>query len=100
MEEEIKFEKALDQLEKIVEALEAGDLTLDEALKRYEEGVKLSRACTKKLGEAEKKIETLTRQLNDFSDSEVEMEDASKSKKAEKKKTKRPESDLGDELLL
>lgn len=64
MTEEIKFEKALERLEKIVEDLEAGNIPLDEALKKYEEGVKLSRACQERLNQAEKKIEILTRTLN------------------------------------
>ncbi len=64
MSEKFQFEKALAELEKIVEALEAGELSLDEALKQYEEGVKLTRACQAKLQEAEKKIEILTKGLN------------------------------------
>ncbi len=64
MTEEIKFEKALERLEKIVEELETGNISLDEALKKYEEGIRLSRACQKKLSEAEKKIEILTRSLD------------------------------------
>ncbi len=89
MEDEIKFEKALTQLEKIVEELESGDLALDEALKRYEEGVKLSRACTKKLTEAEKKIETLTRTLNESAHFQAGDSEEIKSKKTEKKKSKK-----------
>ena len=64
MGEEIKFEKALERLEKIVEDLEAGNIALEDALKKYEEGVKLSRACQEKLTQAEKKIEILTRALD------------------------------------
>jgi exodeoxyribonuclease VII small subunit len=56
---EPKFEKDLERLEKIVEALESGELSLDEALKRFEEGVKLTRRCEKALTEAEAKIEIL-----------------------------------------
>ena len=89
MEEEIKFEKALERLEKIVEELESGDLALEEALKRYEEGVKLSRACTKKLTEAEKKIETLTRTLNDVAVSQSENSEDSALKKSAKAKSKK-----------
>ena len=89
MENEIKFEKALGELERIVGELEAGELSLDEALKRYEEGVKLSRACTKKLIEAEKKIEVLTRSLSDLSAAEIGSEGEVSSKKSEKKKTKK-----------
>ena len=59
---DIKFEKCLERLEKIVENLENGKLDLDESLKAYEEGVKLIKLCSKKLNEAEKKIEILTRE--------------------------------------
>jgi len=58
---DVSFEKALEKLEKIVEALESGDITLEDALTRYEEGIKLSRLCQEKLATAEKKIEILTR---------------------------------------
>lgn len=61
---EIKFEKALEKLEKIVEELETGQLSLDESLKRYEEGVNLSRICAKKLEEAQRKIEILTKKAD------------------------------------
>lgn len=53
------FEKKLERLEKIVEKMEAGDLALDEALKSFEEGVKLSRDCHKQLTEAEQKVKLL-----------------------------------------
>lgn len=56
---EMKFEEALNKLEDIVEALEKGDLSLDNSLAKYEEGIKLSVVCTKKLEAAKKKIETL-----------------------------------------
>lgn len=62
--EELKFEKALERLEKIVEELESGNIPLDEALKKYEEGVRLSRACSEKLAQAEKKIQILTKTLD------------------------------------
>ena len=64
MDEKFQFEKALENLEKIVEAMESGELTLDQALKKYEEGVGLVRACQSKLTEAEKKIEILTKTLD------------------------------------
>jgi exodeoxyribonuclease VII small subunit len=56
---EIKFEEALKKLEKIVEDLEKGDLSLDEALKKYQEGIELSRNCAQKLESAKKKVELL-----------------------------------------
>ena len=56
---EMKFEEALKRLEKIVEELEDGSLSLDESLEKYEEGIKLSKACSKKLEVARKKVEIL-----------------------------------------
>lgn len=56
------FEESMNQLEKIVEELEAGNLPLDKALKRFEEGVKLSQSCFEKLDETEKKITRLMQQ--------------------------------------
>lgn len=56
---EMKFEEALKKLEKIVEDLEDGNLTLDDSLEKYEEGIKLSKMCAKKLEAAKKKVEIL-----------------------------------------
>jgi len=53
------FESAMKQLESIVHELESGDLTLDQALKKFQEGVKLSEFCSKKLDETEKKVSIL-----------------------------------------
>ena len=53
------FEAALKQLEDIVQRLERGELPLEESLKLYEEGIRLSRLCHAKLEEAEGKIELL-----------------------------------------
>ena len=58
---ETKFEDALGKLEKIVTQLEEGEVSLDNSLKIFEEGIQLSRLCAKKLEEAEKKIEILTK---------------------------------------
>ena len=62
------FELSMKRLEEIVRKLEGGELTLDESLKAYEEGIALVRACSKKLDEAEKKI----RLLNVASDGAVD----------------------------
>jgi len=59
MTDEIKFEEALSRLESIVEELERGDLSLDESLTAFEEGIRLSRLCSKQLDEAERKIDIL-----------------------------------------
>ena len=53
------FEESLKKLESIVNKLEKGDLSLDESLKLFEEGVGLSAACKKELEEAEGKVEIL-----------------------------------------
>jgi exodeoxyribonuclease VII small subunit len=51
------FEESLQELEEIVNRLEEGDLPLEEALKLFEEGVRLSRSCHTKLDEAQKRVE-------------------------------------------
>ena len=53
------FEQALQQLEQIVQKLEKGELPLEDSLKLYEEGIRLSRLCHGKLEEAEGRIEVL-----------------------------------------
>lgn len=53
------FETQLKDLEKIVSQLEEGDLSLDESLKLFENGVKLSRECRERLDQAERRIEVL-----------------------------------------
>jgi len=58
---ETKFEDALKKLEKIVGDLEKGDLSLDEALKKYQEGIELSRLCSQRLENAKKKIDVLVK---------------------------------------
>ena len=59
MSQKKNFEHALQELEKIVEEIESGDLPLETALKKFEAGVKLSATCNEKLNEAEKKITML-----------------------------------------
>jgi len=69
--EDIKFEDALSKLESIVEKLENGDLSLEESLAAFEEGIRLSRICSKRLNEAERKIEILTK----GEDGQLQVED-------------------------
>lgn len=54
-----EFEKAFQQLEKIVQRLEGEELPLDESLQLFEEGIRLSRFCHQRLEEVEKKIELI-----------------------------------------
>ena len=53
------FEQSMKKLEQIVQELESGDLPLEEAMQKFEEGIKLSRLCSEKLDETEKKITLL-----------------------------------------
>lgn len=53
------FEEALNELEKIASELENGELTLDESMKKFEDGMKMSQYCTDILDKAEKKITTI-----------------------------------------
>ncbi len=55
--EEFSFEGALGRLEEIVDELEGGQMTLEEALNRFEEGTRLQRICLDKLRQAETRIE-------------------------------------------
>ncbi len=70
------FEKALDRLEKIVGKLETGDLALEEALKLFEEGTQITRFCSTKLDEAERKVEILLKdEKEQFTEKSFQIED-------------------------
>ncbi len=69
---EVKFEEVLKKLEKIVEDLEKGNLTLDEALKKYQDGIELARVCAARLENAKKKIDILSKNKK----GEFELQDA------------------------
>lgn len=58
------FENSLKELEKIVRRLEEGDSSLEESLKLFEDGVKLSRECQERLNQAERRIEVLLKDEN------------------------------------
>ena len=62
----LNFEAALAGLEKIVNDLEKQQLSLDDSLKIFEEGISLYRSCMKELNEAEKKINTIIEQNGEF----------------------------------
>jgi exodeoxyribonuclease VII small subunit len=61
---EMSFEKAFEALEKAVDELESGGIPLDDALKKYEEGIKLARLCQARLDKAKAKIEILMKEKN------------------------------------
>ena len=60
------FESAMKRLEEIVAELEEGSLSLEESIKVYEEGVELTRFCTSKLNETEKRIKKLVKDGDSF----------------------------------
>ncbi len=57
----LQFEQALEQLEKLVEKIEGGKMSLEESLQSFEDGMKLTRLCEQKLGEAKRKVEILVK---------------------------------------
>ena len=59
------FEDSIEKLESLVENLESGDLTLDESIKKFEEGIKLYKSCKDLLSESEQKIKVLTDSLKE-----------------------------------
>jgi exodeoxyribonuclease VII small subunit len=72
---EPSFEEALKGLEAVVERLESGDPTLEESIRLFEEGMRLSEACRKRLDEADRKIELLLRKPGGVSRETVEEGD-------------------------
>jgi exodeoxyribonuclease VII small subunit len=79
MKEKQSFEEDMKRLQKIVEELSGGKLTLGESLKKYEEGIKLAQSCSLLLNEAERKVELLMKKdgkysLEKFQDQEPEEE--------------------------
>jgi exodeoxyribonuclease VII small subunit len=72
-EKKINLEKSLAALEQIVEDLESGELPLEQAMKKFEEGIKLTRGCQSALKDAQQKVEVLLQSaagetLQDFED--------------------------------
>lgn len=73
----INLEKSLSDLEELVEELESGDLPLETAMKKFEEGIKLTRGCQTALKEAEQKVQILLKSAGgeELSDFEVDQEE-------------------------
>lgn len=61
---EVKFEENIKELENIINTLEGGEVSLDEMLNLFEEGIKRTKECTKQLKEAEQKVTVLVKGLN------------------------------------
>ena len=62
------FEKALTKLEQVVQAMESGELSLEQSMKHFEEGMALSKLCGAKLAETEQKIEMLMQKADGEAD--------------------------------
>ena len=62
---QLSFEAALDRLQQTVRKLESGELSLEDSLKSFEEGVRLTRVCQEQLKSAEQRIEVLTQMSAD-----------------------------------
>jgi len=67
MKEKQPFEEDIKRLQKIVEDLSSGKLTLGESLKKYEEGVKLAQDCSSVLNDAQRKVDLLTKKDGKYS---------------------------------
>jgi exodeoxyribonuclease VII small subunit len=71
----VNLEKALADLEGLVEELESGDLPLEKAMKKFEEGIKLTRGCQAALKEAQQKVEILLKSAGGEELEQFEVED-------------------------
>lgn len=71
----IDFEQSLKELELLVDTMESGELSLEQALKSFEQGVKLTRECQQALQNAEQKVEQLSRATADTDEDSVSLGD-------------------------
>ena len=74
-EEKINFEDAIKKLELIANELETGNLNLDESVEKFEEGIKLSKECTKILEDAEKRISILIKKDDEIVEEDFKIEE-------------------------
>ena len=71
-QESFDFEKALAELEELVTAMEEGDLSLEDSLKAFEKGIKLTRECQSALKSAEQKVQVLISESGETEDFDIE----------------------------
>lgn len=74
MKEESNFEETIKELESITNELEKGDLSLDESVAKFEQGMKLSKTCSQMLDNAEKRISILIKKDEDIQEEEFKVE--------------------------
>ncbi|MBD1378791.1 exodeoxyribonuclease VII small subunit [Bacillus sp. IB182487] len=75
MENEVSFEEAMEQLEKIVEKLEEGDVPLEKAIDFFQDGMKLSKLCHDKLQKVEKQMDFILREDDQLEPFDIQGED-------------------------
>lgn len=80
MKEKQAFEEDMKKLQKIVEELSSGKLTLGESLKKYEEGIRLAQSCSAALQDAERKVESLMKKDGKLSLEKFEEDEEGKGK--------------------
>lgn len=71
----VNFESALEQLEGLVSKLESGEISLEESLQAFEEGVKLTRECQLQLAEAEQRVQVLVEEQGELVAVDFDSED-------------------------
>ena len=71
----INFEKALGELEKLVDEMEAGDLSMEDMLKRFEKGIALTTECQQALQKAELKVSELVEKNGKLLEKDFDLED-------------------------
>lgn len=71
----VDFEQSLAALETIVKNLETGDLTLEDSLAAFENGIKLTRECQQALSDAEQRVQVLTGKQGELADFQAEDDD-------------------------
>ena len=96
-EAELNFEGAMDRLEKIVEQMESGKLSLEDLIVRYEEGMNLVKICQERLANAEQKIEIIAR---DSAGKPVTKEFEPAEERANPKETMAESDSTNDEIKL
>lgn len=74
-EQELSFEDALEELEKIVEKLEEGDVPLEKAINYYQEGMKLSKICSDKLNKVQEKVVKIVNEQGKLEPFDVQEEE-------------------------
>ncbi|WP_394217801.1 exodeoxyribonuclease VII small subunit [Halobacillus trueperi] len=74
-QETISFEEAMKQLEEIVEKLETGEVPLEKAIQYYQEGMKLSKLCSEKLGNVESQMQQIMNEHGELEPFSVQEED-------------------------